>query len=595
MNGYLCVSAFNFVILCSSLAAIDLKNNKVKMKIKILPVSIVYSLFSCVVPASEVKPLDCMVKPEMYVELSSPVDGVLESLTVANGDAITKGQVLAKLEASVDIAKVNLARQETMNDYVIESKKVELDFTERNKKRYQDMYVKESIAYYEEDRAKTDAALARLAVEKSIADKKTAQLQLQLALAQLEQKTIKSPINGIIVDRYVMPGESVNGRSIMKLAQINPLRVELIAPAEMFGQITKGLTAEIQPEKPANKTYKATVTSVDQLIDPASGTFTVRMALPNPDDKIIAGVNCTAKFNFAGWSLFSTKPVETFSKIEPPIPVAKVDQNPLLTPTVTASPIAAPNYIKPAQEVLKPAPAEPAQASITAEPGSILNPVQSQNMDFLNRQLAQPKAAPPVKTDVLPPRENTLTPDEFAKIVKNLNEYSQTVVQHQTQAVSTASVCFDLGPFPNSSVLKKLTKGFSSSTKSFQVMSKELQTISGYQVLYPAAPTIGQSMANEAFLKKKGIKDFVLLLKGPSRGAISLGIAPNEIKAKSFAGELNRKGISTEIQPRYKSQLSYFAHFSIPNTQLAELDKFITPAKQQIPELNLQQLPACNP
>jgi multidrug efflux pump subunit AcrA (membrane-fusion protein) len=115
--------------------------------------------------------------------------------------------------------------------------------------------------------------------------------------SQLELRTIRSPIDGIVVDRYATVGESVEGRSIMKLAQVNPLKVEMIAPTEYFGQIQKGMHAEIYPEQPANEMFRATVTIVDKLIDPASGSFTVRMKLPNPDDRLVGGVNCLARFN----------------------------------------------------------------------------------------------------------------------------------------------------------------------------------------------------------------------------------------------------------------------------------------------------------
>jgi multidrug efflux pump subunit AcrA (membrane-fusion protein) len=101
-----------------------------------------------------------------------------------------------------------------------------------------------------------------------------------------------------VIDSYAKVGESVADRTIMKLAQIDPLRVELIAPTEYFGLIEKDMQVEIFPERPADKTFKATVTVVDQLIDPASGSFTVRMALPNPGDELVGGVNCIARFNF---------------------------------------------------------------------------------------------------------------------------------------------------------------------------------------------------------------------------------------------------------------------------------------------------------
>jgi RND family efflux transporter MFP subunit len=234
----------------------------------------------------------------MYIELSSPVDGVLENVLVETTDSIRKGQVLAKLESSVETAQVNLAKQETLVDHLIQSKNIEWDYTERNKLRFKDLHMKESISMLEEDKAVTEAELAKVALSKAIADKKLAKLKLQLAIAQLEQKTIKSPINGIVIERYAMPGETVKDRPIMKLAQIDPLRVELVAPAALFGKITRGMAVEVHPEKPANQTYQATVKSVDQLIDPASGSFTVRLALPNPNEKLIGGVNCVAKFNF---------------------------------------------------------------------------------------------------------------------------------------------------------------------------------------------------------------------------------------------------------------------------------------------------------
>jgi multidrug efflux pump subunit AcrA (membrane-fusion protein) len=105
-------------------------------------------------------------------------------------------------------------------------------------------------------------------------------------------------VDGIVVDIYAHAGESVAERTIMKLAQIDPLRVELIAPTQYFGLIEAGMEVKIVPEYPPGKTYQAKVTVVDQLIDPASGSFTVRMALPNPDDELVGGVNCIAHFDF---------------------------------------------------------------------------------------------------------------------------------------------------------------------------------------------------------------------------------------------------------------------------------------------------------
>ena len=65
-------------------------------------------------PRAQAAELDCLVKPEMYVELSSPVDSVMEEILVETGDTVTRGQPLAQMEASVERAKVKLARMQAM-------------------------------------------------------------------------------------------------------------------------------------------------------------------------------------------------------------------------------------------------------------------------------------------------------------------------------------------------------------------------------------------------------------------------------------------------------------------------------------------------
>ncbi|OQW79272.1 MAG: hypothetical protein BVN35_02770 [Proteobacteria bacterium ST_bin11] len=243
--------------------------------------------------------LDCMVKPEMYVELSSPVAGTVEALLVDKGDHVTKGQAVAQLEASVELAKFNQAKADAETNSDLRNQKVKLEYASRNQTRYRSLFTTNVISQIEKDKVETEVVLAGIELKKAEERKKSAILALDLAKAQLEVKTIKSPIDGIVIDRYAMPGESVSDRAIMKLAQVNPLRVELIAPTEYFGLIQAGMEVEVRPELPAKTVVKATVTKVDQLIDPASGSFTIRMTLPNPSDELVGGVNCIASFDFA--------------------------------------------------------------------------------------------------------------------------------------------------------------------------------------------------------------------------------------------------------------------------------------------------------
>jgi RND family efflux transporter MFP subunit len=242
--------------------------------------------------------LDCLVKPEMYVEVSSPVVSVMEEILVDTGDVVTKGQPLARLEASVERARVKMAELQVAQVSDIENRKEQLKFKKLNNDRMQELRAKNSVPQFEADKAKTEYELAKLELAKARETRIMARANLEMERSQLALRTISSPIDGIVVDRYVMVGESVEGRSILKLAKVNPLKVEVIAPTEYFGLIKKGMQADIFPVKPANQQFKATVNVVDKLIDPASGSFTVRMVLPNPEDRLVGGVSCVARFDF---------------------------------------------------------------------------------------------------------------------------------------------------------------------------------------------------------------------------------------------------------------------------------------------------------
>lgn len=291
------------------------KKNYFQTKLAVT-LAVLFLLQLCGAEAAE---LDCMVKPEMYIELSSPTAGVLEKLLVNKGDHVAAGQAVAQLEASVEIAKVNQAKFETTNYSEVNNRKAQLEFAIRNRLRYQELYQMKSLSKIELDKAETEVTLAKTELAKAVEHQKAAVLVLELAKAQLDLKTIKSPVDGIVVDRYATIGESVTDRAIMKLAQINPLRVELVAPTEYFGLIQAGMQVGIRTERPLNKVFEAKVTVVDQLIDPASGSFSVQMALPNPDEQLIAGVNCMAVFEF------ETPPLSP----PPAPPVPKAAQEPV--------------------------------------------------------------------------------------------------------------------------------------------------------------------------------------------------------------------------------------------------------------------------
>lgn len=177
--------------------------------------------------------------------------------------------MLAKLESGIEKVTVDLSR-------------ARVKFNERNYARVNEVYEKEVISFHVKDEAETE--------------KKLAELELRRSIEALRMRTIKSPLSGIVVERFISPGEFSEQQKIVKIAQIHPLNVEVIAPLSMLGTVEVGMEAIVYPEGPVAGPLKAKVKIVDRVIDAASGTFGVRLELPNPDHRISAGLKCRTRF-----------------------------------------------------------------------------------------------------------------------------------------------------------------------------------------------------------------------------------------------------------------------------------------------------------
>ena len=122
----------------------------------------------------------------------------------------------------------------------------------------------------------------------------------------LKRHTIRSPIDGVVAERYLDPGESVEDKPIVRIAQIDPLRAELVVAASQYGFIHPGDKALVRLDDARDSQHAASVIIVDPIIDAASGTFRVTLELPNPERKLTSGLGCTVTFVAADETVAAT-------------------------------------------------------------------------------------------------------------------------------------------------------------------------------------------------------------------------------------------------------------------------------------------------
>lgn len=243
---------------------------------------------------------ECLIEPTQTVEIGSPVVGLLDRIYVRRGERVTKGQILATLESRAEQAATELARLKSLAVGPTRTAESKLEFSRRKFSRRKEMTGQQLMSAQDRDDAEAEYRLAEAELQTAKENKQIAGLEFQQQSSLLNLRTIRSPFDGVVVDQILYPGEVVDPvgkRAILRLAQLDPLRVHVILPMTEFGRISMGASAEVTPELPAGGKYVAKVKSVDKLIDAASGTFVAYLEMANSKLDVPAGVRCKASLS----------------------------------------------------------------------------------------------------------------------------------------------------------------------------------------------------------------------------------------------------------------------------------------------------------
>ncbi|SFI60330.1 efflux RND transporter periplasmic adaptor subunit [Bradyrhizobium sp. cf659] len=244
---------------------------------------------------------ECLVQPKMVLKLGTPVPGLITEVLVDRGAILKKGDVVARIESSVEAAAVALAKARAENDSAVRSGAAKFEFQKRKEERTRLLRRNDTVSAAAADEAETSARVAEIDLEEAKINLQLAQLELARAGELLRQRTIRSPIDGIVVARMLGPGEyAFDQAQLVTISQVDPLNVEVFVPLSQFGKIRSGMVAEVYLEEPIGGRYAAKVTIVDQVFDAASGTIGIRLELPNPDYALPAGLKCRVRFSGLG-------------------------------------------------------------------------------------------------------------------------------------------------------------------------------------------------------------------------------------------------------------------------------------------------------
>src|ERR1700688_599414 len=217
------------------------------------------------------------------------VDGYVRNWYVDIGTHVTKGQLLAEIDAPEVDQQLNQARA------MLKQTETSLALAKVTAPRYQELIKTNSVSQQEVDQNNQNLAAQQANVQAATA-----------AVSRLEQlqgfEKIVAPFDGVITQRKTDFGDLVNagnagtGRELFRISQNNMVRVFVSVPEEFSSEVKPGTKASMDVTELPNRHFAASVTRTADSIDITSRTLTVELDVPNSSEELLSGAYATVHF-----------------------------------------------------------------------------------------------------------------------------------------------------------------------------------------------------------------------------------------------------------------------------------------------------------
>ncbi len=232
-------------------------------------------------------------EPDRTLEVSAADMGRVDEVHVKRGDRVQQGALLMTLDTRVLEAARRAVAAKAKSVARLEALRVEHELRENRYRKLLELQRDGAGSPEEANRAKADADVARLNVRAAEDDLQLSQLELAEIESRIEQRRIRSPVDGNVTDVLKDVGEfvSTNQPHVATIVQLHVLRVTFYLPTEVAMSLQEGRTVRLtfpdfQTETTGHVEYVAEVTEAD------SGRVRVDVLLDNGQRKWRSGIRC---------------------------------------------------------------------------------------------------------------------------------------------------------------------------------------------------------------------------------------------------------------------------------------------------------------
>ena len=235
--------------------------------------------------------------PVRQATVKSKVSGEVRQITVREGEAVTAGQMLVRVDTADLEAKV-LERQGQL-----ESIRAQLAMAEKTLGTNQKLLKQNFISQNAFDNSESS-------VNVSLGGVKSAEAQLRLAQNALKDAVATAPLSGIVAKRHVQPGEKVGfDAPLVTVVDLRDMELQALIPAVDIPEIRPGMTVSLTVDGFGERKFTGRIERIAPSTETGTRAILVFVGIPNADAALRGGMFATGRIALSAGEAVASLPV----------------------------------------------------------------------------------------------------------------------------------------------------------------------------------------------------------------------------------------------------------------------------------------------
>jgi RND family efflux transporter MFP subunit len=248
-------------------------------------------------PLSRWLPVSGTMQPVRQATVKAKVSGDVREITVRDGDPVTAGQLLVRVDTA-DLEAKLIERQGQL-----ESAKAQLALAEKTLSTNQKLLKQNFISQTAFDSSESNMNVTRGSVMSAEANVKLAQNALKDALAT-------APLTGIVAKRHVQPGEKVAfDTPLVTVVDLKDIELQAMVPAVDIPELKPGMNVDLTVDGFGERKFTGRIERINPATEPGTRAILVFVGIPNPNSELRGGMFATGRVALAASAPVLSLPV----------------------------------------------------------------------------------------------------------------------------------------------------------------------------------------------------------------------------------------------------------------------------------------------